>query len=251
MNRAAYDELRALEDTHWWFRGRRSAVRAHVDLGLARTATGAVLDVGSGTGANLAWLARRADPRRPLGLEPEAHALELARGRGAQLRLVRADAARLPLAGACAALILCCDVLEHLDDDRAACAELARVLAPGGTLVVTVPAGPGLWSQHDLALGHRRRYARGELETRLQEAGFEIEARHGFNLALWPLVWLVRRWRRNAAAGAQSAEPSTDFFRLPRPLNAALAAWLWIESGCARTLGLRGGVSLVVRARRR
>ena len=251
MNRAAYDELRELEDAHWWFRGRRAAIAKHVDWGLGRVGDAAILDVGCGTGANLAFLARRTDSTRLIGLDPEAHALELARERGLALQLVRADAAHLPIATGRAAMIVCCDVLEHLDDDAAACRELARVLRPGGTLVVTVPAGPGLWSVHDQALGHRRRYARGELEERLRAAGFDLEACHGFNLALSPLVWLVRRWRRNSRANAASAAPTTDFTSLPRPINAALAAWLAIESRCCRAFGLRAGVSLVVRARRR
>lgn len=251
MNREAFEELRAFEDRHWWFRGRRAAIREHVDLGLARSPTGAVVDVGCGTGANLAWLAERTQSSRLIGLEPDAHALELASQRGLCVCLLRADASRLPLATACAALIVCCDVLEHIDDDSAACRELFRVLAPGGTLVVTVPAGPSLWSAHDLALGHRRRYGREVLERRLAAAGFEIETRHGFILAFWPLVWIVRRWRRNSDSEKVNATPSSDFVELPSPINAALVGWLWIESLAMRLFRCRHGVSLVVRARRR
>ncbi len=251
MNRDAYDEMRALEDQHWWFRGRRSALREHVKHALASAPRGPVLDVGSGTGATLAWLAGLTDPARLIGLEPEARALELARGRGLCVHLLCADATRLPFARSSVALVLCLDVLEHIEDDAAACLELARVLPPGGQLIVTVPAGPGLWSGHDVALGHRRRYARGELEGRLEAAGFEVEARHGFMLALWPLVWLVRRWRRTAVGSPDAAKPKTDFSSLPRPVNLALAKWLAIESRCQRALGIGSGVSLVIRARRR
>ncbi len=251
MNREAFDELRAFEDQHWWFRSRRAAIREHVDLGLARSPTGAIVDVGCGTGANLAWLAQRTERSRLIGLEPDAHALKLAQQRELSVCLLRADAARLPLATACAAMIVCCDVLEHIDDDSAACRELFRVLAPGGTLVVTVPAGHSLWSAHDLALGHRRRYARGVLQGRLASAGFEIEAQHGFILALWPLVWIVRRWRRNSDSEKAGAAPSSDFVELPSPINAALVGWLGFESLAIRLLRWRSGVSLVVRARKK
>lgn len=251
MNRDAFDELRAFEDRHWWFRGRRAAIREHVDLGLARSPNGAIVDVGCGTGANLAWLAKRTESSRLIGLEPDTHALELARQRELCVYLLRADAAHLPLATAGAVMVVCCDVLEHIEDDAAACAELFRVLAPGGTLVVTVPAGHSLWSAHDRALGHRRRYARGVLEGRLAAAGFEIEARHGFILALWPLVWVVRRWRRNSDSEQAGAAPSSDFVELPSPINAALVGWLWLESLAIRVLRWRAGVSLVVRARKR
>lgn len=253
MNREAMLELRALEDDHWWFRARRAAIRAHVDRGLAGGGRRALLDVGSGTGANLAWLCARLPPEdagRCLGLEADPLALELAAGRELGARFVRADVARLPLAAASADFALCCDVLEHVEDDGQACAELARVLAPGGVLVVTVPAGPGLWSVHDEALGHRRRYRPGELEARLDAAGFSVESSHGFNLAPWPLVWAVRRWRRALAQG-RPRPPTTDFHRLPRPVNALLAGALGSEATLLRALGLRRGVSLVVRARRR
>jgi SAM-dependent methyltransferase len=250
MNRAAHDELRAFEDEHAWFRGRRAAVAPHVRRGLARGGAGVVLDVGCGTGANSAWLSQRAGRRLIVGLEPEPYALELARRRGLAVHFICADAARLPVASGSATLILCCDVLEHIEDDRAACRELARVLAPGGLLVATVPTGPGLWSQHDLALGHRRRYRRGELEQRLREAGLAIDACHGFNLALWPVIWAVRRFRRSARTGTDDSAPTTDFMKLPAPINAALAFWLSIESALLRALRVRFGVSIVVRARR-
>ena len=250
MKRAAYDELRAFEDRHWWFRGRRSAIAAHVQRALARFENGFVLDVGCGTGANIAWLAQRTNPRQLIGLEFDGHALELARERGLEVHFVHADAARLPVASASANLIVCCDVLEHIEDDAAACSELARVLTRGGTLVATVPAGQGLWSVHDQALGHRRRYARGELEQRLRNAGFSIEASHGFNVALWPLIWALRRRRWLARSSAQDSAPTSDFRTLPAPINAALAAWLAFESLVVRTLGIRAGVSFVVRARR-
>ena len=78
-----------------------------------------------------------------------------------------------------------------------------------------------------------------------------IEAQHGYILALWPLVWIVRRWRRNSGSDAAGPAPSSDFVELPSPINAALVGWLRIESLAMRLLRWRNGVSLVVRARRR
>ncbi|HTF88982.1 MAG TPA: class I SAM-dependent methyltransferase [Planctomycetota bacterium] len=250
MKRAAFDEMRALEDGHWWFRARRDAIAAHVDRALARPQPGAVLDVGCGTGANLVWLSRRAPSARLVGVEFDAHALELARGRQLGVPLVQADATHLPFPPASASCVVCCDVLEHIEDDAAACRELARVLIPGGILVATVPACPSLWSLHDQAASHRRRYSGGELEQRLREAGFAIEASHGFNLASWPLVWAIRRWRWHSSSAAERAAPTSDFRTLPAPLNACLVGWLAFESALLRTTGIRAGVSLVIRARR-
>ena len=95
--------------------------------------------------------------------------------RNDELLLVRGGAERVPLRGAAFDWVLALDVLEHLKDDAGALAEAARLLKPGGRLVLTVPAWPGLWSEHDVALGHHRRYRRADLVRRVRSAGLEVE----------------------------------------------------------------------------
>lgn len=86
-------------------------------------------------------------------------------------RALRGDMTRLPVPDASAHLVVCAEVLEHIDDDAAATAELARVLRPAGLLVVTVPAGPERFDWTDEWAGHRRRYTRARLEGMLRGAG--------------------------------------------------------------------------------
>jgi SAM-dependent methyltransferase len=161
----------------------------------------------------------------------------------------------LPLAAGSADCVVALDFIEHVDDDLALLREFRRVLRPGGAVVASVPAYPSLWSPHDEFLHHKRRYRTGELEARLVEAGFELEERHGFNFVLLPVVAAVRAVRRSSARGAVDERGGgTDFFRLPRALeacvNALMAAVFAVESVAVRLLPIRFGVSLMVRARR-
>ncbi len=248
MDPAAYEEMRRLEDHHWWFEGRRRAVLPLVTQALAGRERPRVLEVGCGTGGNLAALERRLPGASCLGLDLDAGALALCTGRGLGAGLVRADGARLPLANGSIELILALDVIEHLEDEAALLAEFRRVLSPGGRLVASVPAYPALWSPHDDFLHHRRRYRPGELERGLERAGLRVRARRGFNCALLGPIALLR-WakRRRAAAGAA---PRSDFFEVPGPVNRALATFLGLEAALARRLRLGHGLSFLVCAER-
>jgi SAM-dependent methyltransferase len=240
---AAYDEMRALEDHHWWFRGKRTVLGPAIRAAAAAAPSGPVVDLGCGTGGNLRHLAELGLGRATVGIDADERALLHCAGRGLT-RLVRAEG-RLPLVDRSVAIVTAFDVLEHVEDDLALLREIRRVLVPGGALVASVPAYPWLWSQHDVVLGHVRRYRTGELEKRLAAAGFEVERSHGFNFLLLPLIALVRvGTRRNAGDRA-----GTDFFEAPRPLNAALSALFAIERALLTVLPVPFGVSFVVRSR--
>lgn len=240
MDATALDELRATEDEHWWFQARRRALRPLVRTAFELAPPGPVLDLGCGTGGNLAHLL--SDTDRPLlGLDRAPAALAHCAQRGTW-NLLRAEGGRLPLADGSVAVISAFDLLEHLPDDAACLAEIARVLAPGGQLIASVPACPALWSAHDEALSHVRRYGRGELEQRLAQAGLDLQRRRGFNLLLLPPIALVR-WLRRGASG-------TDFRHTPRLVSRALAALFAVERALLVALDLPLGLSLCVRARR-
>jgi len=227
-----------VEETHFWFRGKRAVARRF----LARMGRGApigpALEVGCGTGANLRHLLAHTVA---VGLDGNETALRFSRERGAR-RLALADGASLPVLDGGVGLVLAFDVLEHLDDDLAALVEIRRVLRAGGHLLANVPAYPSLWSAHDEALGHRRRYRRGELQGRAREAGFEIAASSGWGAPLLPFVRLARA-RRRAGSGS-------DVRPMPAPLNAAFAALLFAERAWLRIGSLPAGLSWMVLARK-
>ena len=151
-------EFRAMLDEsqrHWWYRGRRRIVCDTLDaLRLPRAIR--ILDAGCGSGAMLDELARYGEAT---GVEPHPLGVAAAHRAGHE-RVVRARVEELPFAAASFELVACLDVIEHTPDDRLALRELHRVTVPGGYLVVTVPAYPALWSQHDVVNGHHRRYVR-------------------------------------------------------------------------------------------
>jgi 2-polyprenyl-3-methyl-5-hydroxy-6-metoxy-1,4-benzoquinol methylase len=191
----------ALEERHWWFQGRTAIIADLVDQ-LAAGRPAEIVDVGCGTGA----LVRRLAPHhRVIGFDPSPDAVALARqlgGPGVQVeRATTIDEMRPALAHA--RIVLLMDVLEHLRDDFFVASELVAAMAPGAMLIVTVPADPALWSSHDIAFAHYRRYTR----VRLQQlwAGLPVTTRlvSPLNRRLRPLVRMVRglhrrRWRSPA-----------------------------------------------------
>ena len=232
------------EERHWWYRGRRRVLAAVLDR-LTLPADVRILDAGCGSGRNMVDLARRGTVA---GVELASSSLEVARARG--VGEVRPGSLEEPLPFAAAAfdLAVALDVLEHLRDDGPAWRELARVVAPGGRLVVTVPQYAWLWGEHDVVSHHYRRYTRALLVARAAQAGWSAERLTAFNTALLPAIAaarFVQRLRR-------SAQPADDLARTPsgavnevlERVLAAEAAWI------RRGRDLPAGVSLLAVLRR-
>jgi SAM-dependent methyltransferase len=178
-------KLAELEDEHWWYRERRHLL-AKAITGLT---PGRALDVGAAGGGNTRVL--RDHGWDAVALEYGEDGAEVAAGRG--LATVRADATSLPVADSSLDLVVAFDLLEHLHDDDAAVAEVHRVLRPGGTYLIAVPADPRLWSDHDEAVDHVRRYTRAGLVDLLERGRFEVESVQSWNVLLRPVVAMRRR----------------------------------------------------------
>lgn len=239
MEQHAYREQFELEDTHWWFEGRREVIwallrRTGVDHGLR------VLDAGCGTGRNLVEFGTLGTAE---GVDAFPDAIEFCRRRGLQ-RVARAPIEKLPFAGGSFDLILATDVLEHLDDDRAGMAELRRVIAPQGRMLVTVPAYRWLWSQHDDEHHHFRRYSLRLLRRRLLATGWKPVAWSYFNSVLLPPIAAVRLLGRLRSARDRERP---DLELTPPGLNRLLAQPMRLEAGLiGRGVRLPAGVSIGV-----
>lgn len=242
MDSSLYQQMRALEDRHWWFRGRRAIV-ASLLRASAWPAGTRILDLGCGTGGNLAMLSQFGEV---LGAERDAQAAQLAKARGVApvVRASLPDA--LPLAAGEFQCITLLDVLEHIDDDRATLAAVHRLLAANGQVLLTVPAFPFLWGPHDVAHHHKRRYRARQLRQLLQDAGFEIITLSYYNTWLFPLVAVARLLRKCLPGGDAGAELALP----PAPVNALLAMLFASERHLLRRIRLPFGVSLVAQARK-
>jgi len=156
------------EDRHWWYRGRRTVLDGVIaNLGLPGSAR--ILDAGCGSGRNMVELSRYG---RVTGIELSETSVALARQRNAG-EVISGSLLEMPFAQDSFDLAVTLDVIEHLEDDLAALRELRRTVAPGGALLVTVPAYQWLWSGHDEINHHFRRYTRNSLMRAGEEAGWQ------------------------------------------------------------------------------
>ncbi len=242
MEHKAYLDMAGIEARHWWFRGRREILAAVIArLGLRPDAE--ILEIGSGTGGNFAWLSHFGELT---AVETSETAREFSRAKAAGVELhagMLPD--KLPLGDRKFDLICLFDVLEHVQEDEASMMTIRKLLAPGSAAVITVPAYPALFGPHDAALHHKRRYERADLTAKLHGAGFVIEKLSFINMTMLPVAftlrWFEKVLRRREGIGA----------RVPAgPVNELLARVFGAEALLLPRANLPFGLSLlaVVRA---
>jgi SAM-dependent methyltransferase len=227
-----------LDEHHWWYRGRRRIVDAELSrLPLPEPAR--VLDAGCGSGRMLQELTRYGQVSG-IELDPRAAGAARARGHG---EVLVGSLEQLPWDEQSFDLITCLDVLEHTPDDRLTLSELRRVCAVGGWLLLTVPAYQALWSLHDVANHHFRRYGRRSLRQTVADSGWELNRLTSFNSILLAPAALVRLAQRRREAD-ENYRPELELG--PAWLNALLE---WPLRAVARWIGrgrtLPAGLSLL------
>ena len=230
MEAAELRKLAAVEDRHWWYKERRNLLARQLRH---LPGPGTALDIGAAAGGNTRVL--REFGWRPVALEYAPTAAQIARDRGVDVIL--GDARKLPVHTGSMDLVTAFDLLEHIEEDHLAAAEIARVLRPDGTALISVPADMALWSAHDEAVGHVRRYSRQTLTTLLVKAGLVVEDLWSWNVLLRPVVHLRRR-----------SSTGSDLDDVNPLLNTGLMAVIAAE----RYLPLKSlpGITLFLRARR-
>jgi SAM-dependent methyltransferase len=226
------------EDRHWWYRGRRVVLERVLD-GLGLPPGARILDAGCGSGRNMIELARRGTVT---GVELSAPSVEKARARDCG-EVIEGSVLEMPFAEDSFDLAVSLDVIEHLEDDLGALRELRRTVAPGGALLVTVPAYQWLWSGHDEINHHERRYTRRSLQTVAEQAGWTQTRTTYFNSLLLPVAILLRVLDR---VSTKTTESSLDLWIPPEPVNRILELPLMLEAAMISRGGrIPAGLSLL------
>lgn len=237
MKEHTYPIMFRVEQSHWWYTGRRKILADFVEA-ICRQVTDRrprILDVGCGTGANLLMLSQYGDAE---GVDVSEDALAFCRERG--LDKVRLGAAEeLPYEDGTFDLVTALDVVEHLDDDLAGLREMRRVLRPGGRVLLFVPTFMFLWGLQDDVSNHRRRYRLPELQRVLEQAGFEIERTTYANITFFLPILAMRQLMRLTGIKADS-ENNINVSALNGVLGGVFGAEGWFLKRMNLPFGVSG-----------
>ncbi len=201
MEKNTYAVEAGIEATHWWFVGRRKLFARELRR-QSIPPDASILDIGTGTGTNLRML-KNLGFRHVTGLDPSDEAIRFCLEKGLG-HVKKGDICTLPFGDAQFDFVFATDVIEHVDDDDRALAEISRVLKPGGKVLITVPAFQSLWGLQDDVSLHKRRYRMAALVSKLPLAGLRPEHFYYFNFLLFAPIWLARQVLRIGRVKLQS-----------------------------------------------
>ena len=241
MERKVYEQMAELDQRHWWFTARRRILAELIERVVQPPKDARILELGAGTGHNLSMLSRFGTV--------EASELDSVARKLASERLGReVKEAALPDLSMFPAdsydLIALLDVLEHVPDDKGSLAAIRGRLKPGGALLLTVPANRWMWSAHDVAHHHHRRYRKSEIEKLALDAGFRIELLSPFNSLLFPPIAAVR------LLGKVTGKDDSDDAMPGALVNRTLDTIFGLERSLIGRVPMPFGVSLVAVLRR-
>lgn len=231
------------EKFYWWHVCRRRVLASQLRRFLGGRTDLNILDIGCGTGENILLLKEFG---RVTGLDNEARALELAAPRGYD-KLVIGRAEEMSFLDRSFDLAVALDVFEHIEDDRGAIREAARVLRPGGFLLITVPAFQFLWSAHDEYLLHKRRYRKSDLIKKCGDVGFAVKRSSYFMMPTVPAVILRRAIEKFIS---QKKSPHSFDIIPPPTINRLLISVVGIENIMLRFFNLPFGTSIFLIAQK-
>lgn len=235
MERIVYDRMAELDETHWWYSARRRILADLIRRRIRPREGARILEIGCGTGHNILML-------QGFGKVDAVEMDDAARGVASARSGTKVRYATLPelegIDDGAYDLVALLDVLEHVDDDRAALAAIGRKLRPGGSLLVTVPAHPWMWSAHDLVNHHKRRYTKKTLNAVVRDAGLKLDLLTYFNSLLFPLAAAVR------LVGKATGRDDSDDTQPPKPVNALFGAIFGLERHAMGRVPFPIGVSL-------
>lgn len=231
-----------LENTHWYFRGKRTLVKKVLSRLLDPHPNYKLLDIGCGTGNILLMLQEFGEA---VGVDVSPVALEFCRTRNlSALHLVTPDD-KLPFPDRSFDVTCAFDLLEHIEDDLSFLNEIKRVTQTHGKILLIVPAHPQLWSEHDVALHHKRRYTRKQFELLIRNADLTCSRMTYFNSLLFPVALAYRTFKNLLPKKNSSTVRSEFFIELPSLVNATLLKLFEMEGAILPKRDIPFGLSLL------
>jgi ubiquinone/menaquinone biosynthesis C-methylase UbiE len=242
MESGAFAIEASVEEQHWWFVGRRELFAREIAR-LNLPSSSAVVDVGTGTGAGLRLL-RDLGFAHVCGVDVSDEAIRYCALKGLG-QVEKGDACTLPFPDGTKRLVCATDIIEHVDDDARALAEMARVLATDGYMLMTVPTFASLWGLQDDVAHHKRRYRLAPLLQKVKEVGLAPVRAYYFNYLLFAPIWVARQIIRLSTIRLESeAEVNSP------AINCLLKAIFRLDCRTAPHLRPPFGVSALVIARK-
>lgn len=241
MNSTEIQKMAQMEKEYWWHIGKRHLVETLVEHLFEEPKDLTILELGCGTGGVTEVLTKYGDVT---GLDVSHAAVEYCKTRGLNNVFVE-DITSMDIEKYRDKfdLVLALDVLEHIQDDVKVMSKVREMLKEDGLFFINVPAHKFLWSEHDEALEHKRRYHRVELTKKLKDTGYEIVHNSYFVFLISPLIILYRTWGN---LFGKSAYPKTSYVMLPQWMNTLFVKMLALESKLIKSARLPFGVTLNV-----
>ena len=241
MERKVYEQMAELDSRHWWFTARRRILDGLIERVVRPPNNARILELGAGTGHNLAMLSRFGEIEAS-ELDPVARELASERLGRPVVEAALPDLGMFPQGSYDMVALL--DVLEHVPDDRSSLKAIHGLLKPGGALLLTVPINPWMWTAHDVAHHHHRRYRKHQIRELAEKAGYKIELLSPFNSLLFPPIAAVR------LAGKLTGRDDSDDAMPSPPINKILDTVFGLERSLIGRVPMPFGVSLVAVLRR-
>lgn len=246
---SAFEFLFEMEQRHFWHIGRKEIIYDVLKRNTPHLAELRMLEIGCGNGSVLAYL--KENGVNIEGGDIFIEGLKFCQQRADPVALYQVDILSLPFHNDFD-IIGVFDVLEHIEEDEKALAEISQALKPGGTIFITVPAHKLLWSYFDESSNHKRRYSRKEIVTKLERNDFVIKKMSFYMFFLFPLMLSIRMinntLRRNEAK--RNARTSIELKTVPL-VNRIFLELLRLEKWLLRYLDLPFGASIMVLAEKR
>ncbi len=238
MNKLEYDRMADREKTYWWHLGRLQIIKTYIAVAKKGKTNLKILNVGCGTGGTIDLLESFGKVEN---VDNSDDAIRFMKSSGHK-NVVKVDGIKLPFKDASFDIVGAFDVLEHIQEDRAALKEWSRVLRPDGAIVVTVPAYQWLWSGHDEVLYHKRRYTKALIKKTARQAGLKVDKLSYAVVFSLPLV-IGFRFINKIMKRQVSSE--TSYVNVPTWTNRLFTKFLYLEAKLHNKLSFPAGTSVV------